>query len=45
VWVKDRRQVQPLHHFQQKWKVVYSFCGNVHLRGHPLSLSANSRFR
>ncbi len=45
VIVNDRRQTQPLHHFQQKRKVVYSFCGNVHLRVHPLSLSANSRFR
>ncbi|HNT54838.1 MAG TPA: hypothetical protein PKG95_09015, partial [Anaerolineaceae bacterium] len=40
--VNDARQAQPLHHFQQQRKVVNSFCGNVHLRVHSLSLSGNS---
>ncbi|MEW5873488.1 MAG: hypothetical protein AB1894_29790, partial [Chloroflexota bacterium] len=33
-----------LHHFQQKREIVDPFSGNVHLRGHPLSLSGNSLF-
>ena len=42
--IKDARQTQPLHNFQQKRKVIDPFGSNVHLRGHPLSLSNNSRF-
>ena len=43
--VDDAGQAQPLHHFQQMRKIVNSLRGTVHLRVHPLSLSANSRFR
>jgi len=40
VIVNDGSQAQPLHHFHQKRKVVYSFGGNLHFRGYPLSSSA-----
>ena len=44
VRINDARQTQPLHHYQQKQKIIDSFGGIVHLRVHPLSLLTNSRF-
>ena len=45
VVVNNGRQSKPLHDFQQEREVINSLVCNVHFRGHPLSLSANLRFR
>jgi hypothetical protein len=43
LFIKDAGQAQPPHDFQQRRKTIDPFGSNVHLKGHPLSLS-NSRY-